>query len=81
VRLASSAACPVQAFRVGQHVYATQFHPELDADGICTRIDVYKDHGYFAPEAADDLKSVARQHDVTHPMRILRNFAQQYARS
>ena len=25
--------CPVQAFRVGANVYATQFHPELDADG------------------------------------------------
>ena len=34
VRLASSPACPVQAFRVGQHVYATQFHPELDIDGL-----------------------------------------------
>jgi GMP synthase (glutamine-hydrolysing) len=28
--LATSAACPVQMFRVGKNVYATQFHPELD---------------------------------------------------
>ena len=41
VHLATSAACPVQAFRVGEHVYATQFHPELDLAGILTRIDVY----------------------------------------
>ena len=34
VLLATSAACPVQAFRVGAHVYATQFHPELDAAGL-----------------------------------------------
>src|SRR6202035_3960310 len=57
VCLAYSADCPVQAFRVGDNVYATQFHPELDADGISTRIDVYKDYGYFAPETAESLKS------------------------
>ena len=79
--LASSADCPVQAFRVGANVYATQFHPELDVDGICTRIDVYKNHGYFAPETADSLKDAARQRMVEHPMAILRTFAQRYARS
>jgi GMP synthase (glutamine-hydrolysing) len=80
VRLATSADCPVQAFRVGANVYATQFHPELDVDGICTRIDVYKDYGYFAPETAETLKDAARQRSVTHPMAILRTFAQRYAR-
>jgi GMP synthase (glutamine-hydrolysing) len=81
VRLASSADCPVQAFRVGANVYATQFHPELDVDGICTRIDVYKDYGYFAPETAETLKDAARQRSVTHPMAILRTFVQRYARA
>lgn len=80
VVLASSAACPVQAFRVGANVYATQFHPELDAAGICTRIDVYKSHGYFAPSAAEELKAAARRWDVTHPATVLRNFADRYAR-
>lgn len=78
--LARSADCPVQAFRVGTNVYATQFHPELDVDGICTRIDVYKNHGYFAPEAAESLKAAARLRTVQHPMRILHTFAQRYAR-
>lgn len=80
VRLASSRVCPVQAFRVGANVYATQFHPELDVVGICTRIDVYKNHGYFAPEAADALKADARQRAVTHPTEILRRFAHRYTR-
>ncbi|AFM17657.1 GMP synthase family protein [Mycolicibacterium chubuense NBB4] len=80
-RLARSADCPVQAFRVGANVYATQFHPELDVDGLCTRIDVYKNHGYFAPETAQSLKDAARRRVVTHPMEILRRFAQRYARS
>lgn len=80
-RLAGSAACPVQAFRVGANVYATQFHPELDVAGICTRIDVYKDHGYFAPETAESLKDEARRRQATQPPLILRRFVQRYTRS
>ncbi|MGE2833239.1 glutamine amidotransferase [Mycobacterium sp. SMC-4] len=79
-RLATSEACPVQAFRVGANVYATQFHPELDLDGLYTRIDVYKDYGYFPPETAEALKDTARQRHVTHPMRILRAFTRRYRR-
>lgn len=81
VCLASSPDCPVQAFRVRTNVYATQFHPELDVDGICTRIDVYKDYGYFAPESAHELKTAALQWNVTYPPEILRRFAQRYARA
>jgi GMP synthase (glutamine-hydrolysing) len=80
VRLASSAACPVQAFRIGSNVYATQFHPELDADGLCTRIDVYKHAGYFEPDQAGELKALARRSNVTYPPAILRRFVQRYAR-
>lgn len=78
VLLASSAACPVQGFRLGRHVYATQFHPELDADGLCTRVDVYRDYGYFDPAAADGLKALARASSVTHPPRLLSRFAELY---
>ncbi len=81
VLLASSPACPVQAFRIGSHVYATQFHPELDAVGLVTRIDVYKHAGYFAPEQADDLKALAYRSDIVHPPVILHRFVQRYARA
>jgi GMP synthase (glutamine-hydrolysing) len=81
VLLARSPACPVQAFRVGSHVYATQFHPELDSGGLCTRIEAYKHAGYFEPGQADELKALARRSSVTHPPSILRRFAQRYARS
>jgi GMP synthase (glutamine-hydrolysing) len=80
VRLASSPGCPVQAFRVGSNVYATQFHPELDAAGMGTRIDVYKHAGYFEPGQADELKALARRSNVTHPAAILRGFIERYAR-
>ena len=80
VLLASSPECPVQAFKIGSHVYATQFHPELDVASLCTRIDVYKHAGYFEPWQAGELKEQARRSDVTHPTAILRRFIQLYAR-
>ncbi|HYZ53761.1 MAG TPA: glutamine amidotransferase [Streptosporangiaceae bacterium] len=81
VLLAASPSCPVQAFRIGSNVYATQFHPELDIAGLCTRIDVYRHAGYFEPEQADELKALAYRSDVTHPPAILRSFVQRYAHS
>lgn len=80
VHLASSDSCPVQAFRVGNNVYATQFHPELDLDGIISRIDAYKHHGYFAPETAESLKAAARQRHIEYPPTILQRFTERYAR-
>lgn len=80
VLLASSATCPVQAFRIGRNVYATQFHPELDVDGLCLRIDVYEHHGYFEPGGAEALKALARAATVTEPARILARFAELHAR-
>jgi GMP synthase (glutamine-hydrolysing) len=79
VLLATSPACPVQAFRIGSAVYATQFHPELDAASLCTRIEVYKHAGYFEPAQAGELKARAHRSNVTHPPAILRRFAQRYA--
>ena len=80
VLLASAAACPVQAFRIGSNVYATQFHPELDAPGLCTRIEVYKHAGYFDPSEAEELKALAWRSDVQHPPAILQAFVRRYGR-
>lgn len=79
VLLASSATCPVHMFRIKRNLYATQFHPELDVEGLVNRVEVYKHSGYFPPETADDLKAAARKVRVTEPMRLLRNFARIYA--
>ena len=78
VLLASSAGCPAQAFRVGANVYATQFHPELDVAGLCTRIEVYKHAGYFEPDQADEIKAQATRSDVSWPPAILRGFIDRY---
>lgn len=76
VRLAGSAACPVQAFRIGRRVYATQFHPELDVPGIQSRIDVYKHYGYFHPETAEQLKELTARSDVRFPPLLVRRFVE-----
>lgn len=78
--LASSPACPVQMFRVGSNVYATQFHPELDVEGITTRIHAYADHGYFAPDELEATLAAVHRAPVSHPARMLRSFVERYAR-
>jgi len=80
VLLASTATCPVHAFRIGSSVYATQFHPELDAVAICDRIDAYSAHGYYEPHEQESIKHAAREALVTEPVRLLARFVELYAR-
>ena len=80
VLLASSAACPVHMFRIRKNLYATQFHPELDAEGLVTRIDIYRHAGYFPPESAEELMAAARTFTATEPMKILRTFEKVYGK-
>jgi len=78
VLLASSRACPVQMFRLKNNVYATQFHPEADAEGFTVRINVYKHHGYFPPETAQALIDAVSGEDTPVARRVLESFVQQY---
>lgn len=79
VLLADSAACPVQMFRIKTNLYATQFHPELDPEGLAQRIMVYRDAGYFPPDEALELREKALSSRVDWPQLILRNFVRCYA--
>lgn len=79
--LATGAACPVQMFRIGDNVYATQFHPELDLDGILTRIRAYAGYGYFADHEMPATVAAVRHLPVTHTGTILRRFVERYARA
>ena len=78
VLLASSAACPVQMFRVKKNLYATQFHPELDLPGLLTRVRIYQHAGYFPPAELDDLIDRLMPSVVTEPGRMLANFVARY---
>ncbi|QRY41377.1 glutamine amidotransferase [Microbacterium hominis] len=73
-------ACPVQMFRVGRNVYATQFHPECDVKGISTRIRAYAGYGYFAPGELDLTLAAVRRLPVVHTGALLRAFVERYAR-
>ncbi len=77
--LASSKACPVQAFRIGANVYATQFHPELDVESLVMRIETYRHFGYFEPDEGEELIRLARAAVVTESPKILARFVELYA--
>lgn len=79
VLLASSPACPVQMFRVRRNLYATQFHPELDVEGIVTRIRIYQHYGYYPPHTMDEIIEGVRGAVVTEPPKILAAFVARYA--
>ena len=76
--LLTNEACPVQMFRIGKNVYATQFHPEGDAEGFSLRINVYKNHGYFPAGEARAL--IERVNGVSTPEahRLLSGFVERY---
>ncbi|WP_425235662.1 glutamine amidotransferase [Ulvibacterium sp.] len=78
VLLGTSEPCPVQMFRVKKNIYATQFHPEADANEFVLRIRTYKDHGYFAPEEANGLITSIRKTNTPIAMEILRRFVERY---
>jgi len=80
VALASSADCPVQAFRIRSRVYATQFHPELDLDGLAVRVEAYRYAGYFEPDQADAVLAAARTSGVTDTPNFLARFVELFAR-
>lgn len=80
VVLASSPGCPVQAFRVRRNLYATQFHPELDAPGMITRVEVYRHAGYFPPEEFGTVVAQVAGAVVDDPPRVLAAFVARYAR-
>ncbi len=53
VLLATNDDCPVQAYRVGDRLYATQFHPEVTPQDFVDRMAYYRTTGYFAPHEYD----------------------------
>ncbi|HEX5086571.1 MAG TPA: glutamine amidotransferase, partial [Nocardioides sp.] len=79
-RLAGSAACPVQAFRMGSNVYATQFHPELDLAGIITRTEAYRHFGYFEPHQVEEVVERSRAAHISEPPKLLARFVELFAR-
>ncbi len=78
VLLAHSPDCPVQAMRIKNNIYGTQFHPELDAYGLAVRLDAYRHHGYFSPEEYDDIVNMAKNADLSRSHLVLHRFCKKY---
>lgn len=73
--LAENADCPVQAYRAGRALWATQFHPEPTAEAFVERMTVYRDAGYFDADAFDEVSAHVRTASVEQPTLLLRSFA------
>lgn len=73
--LATNEACPVQAYRVGTRLYATQFHPEPTPRAFTERMAVYRDDGYFPANDFDTVAGRVLAASVTEPVRLIRAFA------
>lgn len=76
--LAKNPDCPVQAYRVGERLYATQFHPEPTGEAFTHRMAVYRDDGYFAANDYEAIAGRVRAASVTEPARLLRAFARAF---
>jgi GMP synthase (glutamine-hydrolysing) len=79
VVLAENAACPVQAYRVGDRLYTTQFHPEPTARAFTERMAVYRDDGYFDAGDFEAISSRVLAASLTQPVRLLAAFARRFA--
>ncbi|MFY0643502.1 MAG: glutamine amidotransferase [Bacteroidia bacterium] len=76
--LLSSKDCPVQMFRIKNNIYATQFHPEADANEIMVRIRTYANFGYFNPDKSDELIASVQDVETPEANEILRRFIKVY---
>lgn len=76
VLLATNDDCPVQAYRVGDRMYATQFHPEPTSVAFTERMTIYRNHGYFDADEYDAVAARVLAADLDEPQRLLREFAQ-----
>nr|WP_218844719.1 GMP synthase [Microbacterium pseudoresistens] len=73
--LAVGDVCPVQAYRAGGRLYATQFHPEPSPRDFADRMVFYRTTGYFDADAFDTVQEAVLSASVTEPAHILGRFA------
>ncbi|MFY9714673.1 MAG: GMP synthase [Microbacterium sp.] len=77
--LATNDVCPVQAYRVGTHLYAAQFHPEPTPRDFADRMTFYRTTGYFDPSEFDAVQGQVLAASVTEGAALLRRFAETFA--
>lgn len=80
VLMATGDACPVQMFRIGDNMFGTQFHPEMDWAGLELRINEYQHAGYYPPDEKQRIVDACKDVDVSASHSLLRRFVELYAR-
>lgn len=71
---------PNQFFRVRNNIYATQFHPELDADAFWGRVQRYVGFGYFTEDQLPEIRERAYAADVSQVPKLLHRWIEVFAR-
>lgn len=72
--LATGPTCPVHMYRIGDNVWVTQFHPEMDGDRITTRLGFYDRAGYYSEEKAKEIYASLIGHDTSVANSLLSRF-------
>lgn len=78
VPLVTGTVAPLQMARIRNNIYLTQFHPELDYEGISVRIDVFADHGYYPKSERPKVEERVRGVDVAPAHLLLSNFVDRF---
>lgn len=72
--LAASPTCPVQIVRYRDHVWATQFHAEMDHAAMKARMDFFYDYGYFPAAEYDTIVASLPGVDTEYAHELMRRF-------
>lgn len=76
--LATNEDCPVQAYRAGTHLYATQFHPEPSPRDFADRMTFYRNNGYFDAAEFDAVEAEILAAQGVGGEDLLRRFASMF---
>lgn len=74
--LGTNKACPVQLYRLGDTVWTSQFHPEMDAAAITRRLSFYEAEGYCDPQELEQTYANFRGADTAAVNGLLRRFVE-----
>lgn len=72
--MATGPTCPVQAYRVNRTTWVTQFHPEMDADGLIRRMMFYVDDGYFDMGEVEEIDRLTHEDGLTDGAALCASF-------
>lgn len=72
--LAKSDTCPFELLRTKNNIYAAQFHPDLDVEGLKFRLNIYKNYWYCSPDEVKDIVWKMEWEDVSYSLKVFSNF-------